>query len=154
MNEPTQGTFADLLPRMQEIASSHAGVRVWAHPGQLAWSSIFTDPAAPAVVVALGGVEQEAPWFTLQRLCLSMLGAPRLPPGYTVHPAPSTPRSCGTGTLTAAGCSTSATAPTSYVTELNIRRDPDFIEVREVFADLIYTRRTGVHFRGFQRLAA
>lgn len=135
MNEPMQGRFADLLPRMQQIAASHAGVRVWAHPGQLAWSSIFTDPAAPAVLVdetayawfdgpgwleiggdptaakvllswafersktvrlnadpdwldvltELGGVEQEAPWFTLQRLCLSTLGAPGLPPGYTVR---------------------------------------------------------------------
>lgn len=120
---------------MQQIAASCAGARVWAHPGQVTWSSIFTDPAACAAVVdetayawfdgpgwlevggdprgattllkwafersetvqlnvdpgwrdaliTLGGVEQEAPWFTLQHLCLSRLGTPRLDPGYIVR---------------------------------------------------------------------
>jgi len=45
---PLTGTYADLLPRLQAVATRLWRPTTWQHAGQLAWSSAFADVPTPA----------------------------------------------------------------------------------------------------------
>ena len=50
-----EGTFGSLLPAVQALTTRSWTPQSWAHAGQHAWSSIFTDPASPAAVWSVDG---------------------------------------------------------------------------------------------------
>ncbi|MBA3782739.1 MAG: GCN5 family acetyltransferase [Nocardioides sp.] len=58
--EVREGTLVDLLPDVQALATRLWTPESWAHAGQLAWSSAFTDPDSAAAIWSDGGVDVAA----------------------------------------------------------------------------------------------